>query len=111
MLRSFTLRLVVAIALIGSFLGSPLAAANLAPSAVSAVAMQDMDCCPDSGKAEPDKQCPLMVLCVLKVFQSIWPAAVVDAVPRVQLTAYQILQARGEGLCALPPDHPPRSLA
>jgi hypothetical protein len=101
---------------------APLATAAAAGHSMPAAMMQmaDMDdmpdmaahmqCCPDKQKGNDCKDCPLVAICLLKVFQS-GPSAQAVA---MSLPAHQRLHPADDrvvdGLARPPPDHPPRHL-
>lgn len=109
MIRSIAIRMIVVVALAASFVGTPLAAAFAAPT-TAVVAMEGMDCCPDAQQPDPCKNCPAMVICVLKTFQTTTALEVVVISRAGHAAVFQQVSQTAESLAANPPDQPPRSL-
>jgi hypothetical protein len=109
MIRSIAIRIIVIVALAASFVGMPLTAAFAAPT-VAVGAMEDMDCCPDAQQPDPCKNCPAMVICVLKTFQTTTTLGATTVWRSSHAAVFQRISQTAESLAGVPPDQPPRSL-
>lgn len=109
MIRSITIRIIVVVALAASFVGTPLAAAFVVPTA-AVVAMDNMDCCPDAQQPDPCKSCPAMVICVLKTFQTATALEATVAPRSSHAAVFQPISQTAESLTGVPPDQPPKTL-
>lgn len=109
MLRQRFIRVLLAALIISGIAGAPLTASAIGFLSAQAE-MAGMDCCPDAAKPDPCKNCPAMLVCVLKTLQGMASAEILLVGRPGYVAIFQFADIRGESLAGVPPDHPPRTL-
>jgi len=113
------LRLLLAVLVTAGLTIAPLATPAAAEHSMAAGMMQmadmsdmaaDMPCCPDKQKSHDCQDCPLVAICMLKVWQAGPSTSAVLTRDPSRQRIRPLDDVVADGLARPPPDHPPRSL-